>query len=130
MGNIKYSDSKESDIPNHEKKFRDWLMEEIKAATYLPQGSLPFNVHSEPLGTHTFKCPTLFSNCKCNRCFCGAYLPHENTSMSGNLYIDHWPSKNHKSDTVLLSILSSLIVERNFISVRVLSNEAGKKTVS
>jgi len=50
--------------------------------------------------------------------------------MSGNLYTDHWPSKNHKSDRVLPSILSSLNVERNLISVRVLSNEEGKEAVN
>lgn len=55
---------------------------------------------------------------------------HESTSMSGNLYTDHWPSKNHKSDRVLPSIISSLNAERNFISVWVLSYEGGKEAVN
>jgi len=44
--------------------------------------------------------------------------------------LEIWPSKNRKSDTALHSRISSLNVERNFISFRVLWNEEGKETVS
>ena len=60
LGNMKYSDSKEPDIPYHKKKrsVTDFWGKP-KAATYIPPCSLPLNVYSEPRGPQTtFKCPT------------------------------------------------------------------------
>lgn len=69
-----------------------WLISggKLKTATYLPQNSLLFIVHSEVSGPPTFECPTLCSNWKYCRCFWGAYCLHKSTSTPGKLYTEYW----------------------------------------